>query len=108
MATYKEIKGVTVQTRDEDPVGNAGSWSSGGDLNTARGVISGSRNSNQQHCNRVVNPPTPNNNKEQYNGTSWTEICRFKHCRKMEMAAAGTSQLLVMFLEASMWFRQFK
>ena len=36
MATYKEIKGVTVQTRDEDPVQNVGSWSSGGDLNTAR------------------------------------------------------------------------
>ena len=27
MATYKEIKGVTVQTRDEDPVVNVGSWS---------------------------------------------------------------------------------
>ena len=26
MATYKEIKGVTVQTRDSDPVVNAGSW----------------------------------------------------------------------------------
>ena len=30
MATYKEIKGVTVQTLDEDPVQNVGSWSSGG------------------------------------------------------------------------------
>jgi hypothetical protein len=30
MATYKEIKGVTVQTRDEDPTVNAGVWSSGG------------------------------------------------------------------------------
>ena len=36
MATYKEIKGVTVQTRDKDPVVNVGSWSSGGNLNTAR------------------------------------------------------------------------
>ena len=34
MATYKEIKGVTVQTLDEDPVGAGGSWSSGGNLNT--------------------------------------------------------------------------
>ena len=33
MATYKEIKGVTVQTRDEDPVVNAGTWASGGNLN---------------------------------------------------------------------------
>ena len=33
MATYKEIKGVTVQTRDEDPVQNVGSWASGGNMN---------------------------------------------------------------------------
>ena len=36
MATYKEIKGVTVQTRDTDPTVNVGSWASGGSLNTAR------------------------------------------------------------------------
>ena len=36
MATYKEIKGVTVQTLDSDPVVNAGSWSAGGNLNTTR------------------------------------------------------------------------
>ena len=39
MATYKEIKGVTVQTLDSDPVENVGSWSSGGDLNTAREAL---------------------------------------------------------------------
>ena len=36
MATYKEIKGVTVQTRDTDPTVNAGSWASGGNLNQVR------------------------------------------------------------------------
>ena len=36
MATYKVIKGVTVQTRDEDPVGAGGSWSSGGNINNLR------------------------------------------------------------------------
>ncbi len=50
MATYKEIKGVTIQTLDEDPVlgGVAGgSWSSGGNLNTARDLLgSGGRSSN--------------------------------------------------------------
>ena len=30
MATYKEIKGVTVQTRDEDPVIGWRTWASGG------------------------------------------------------------------------------
>ena len=48
MATYKEIKGVTVQTVDSDPVVNAGSWSSGGALNTGKyggyGVGSGNDN----------------------------------------------------------------
>ena len=36
MATYKEVKGVTIQTLSEDPVlagAAGGSWSSGGDLN---------------------------------------------------------------------------
>ena len=33
MAKYKEIKGVTVQTRDTDPTVNVGSWASGGNLN---------------------------------------------------------------------------
>ena len=42
MATYKEIKGVTVQTLDSDPVVNAGSWSAGGDINTARFFTGGS------------------------------------------------------------------
>ena len=41
MATYKEIKGVTVQTLDSDPVENVGSWSSGGALNTARSENAG-------------------------------------------------------------------
>ena len=36
MATYKEIKGVTLQTRDSDPVVNVGSWSSGGALNDCK------------------------------------------------------------------------
>ena len=36
MATYKEIKGVTVQTRDEDPTLNVGSWSSHSGMNEGR------------------------------------------------------------------------
>ena len=41
MATYKEIKGVTVQTLDEDPTVNAGTWASGGSLNTGRRGLAG-------------------------------------------------------------------
>ena len=73
MATYKEIKGVTVQTKDEDPVVNAGSWSSGGSLNTARyrGGSSGTTTAGLVYTGRT---PTYVGNTESYNGTSWTEV----------------------------------
>ena len=34
MATYKEIKGVTIQTLDADPVQNVGTWASIANANT--------------------------------------------------------------------------
>ena len=36
MATLKKILGSTIQVLDDDPVNYAGSWSSGGAMNTAR------------------------------------------------------------------------
>ena len=73
MATYKEIKGVTVQTLDSDPVQNVGSWSSGGSLNTARyrGGSSGTTTAGLVYTGRT---PTYVANTESYNGTSWTEV----------------------------------
>jgi len=73
MANYKEIKGVTVQTRDTDPVVNAGSWASGGSLNTARyrGGSSGTTTAGLVYTGRT---PTYVGNTEQYNGTAWTEL----------------------------------
>ena len=45
MATYKEIKGVTVQTKDTDPEVNVGSWmvlgASASDMNTASWITTG-------------------------------------------------------------------
>jgi len=38
MATYKEIKGATVRTRDEDPSLFVGTWASTASLNTARRI----------------------------------------------------------------------
>ena len=53
MATYKEIKGVTVQTRDSDPVVNVGAWSSGGDFKyKARSSIR--RFQEQQHNTAAI------------------------------------------------------
>ena len=32
MTTYKEVKGVTIQTKDDDPVLNVGTWATGGSI----------------------------------------------------------------------------
>ena len=73
MATYKEIKGVTVQTKDEDPVQNVGAWSSGGNMNTARRRVLGS--GIQTAAIAVAGYSTAAQAlAEQYNGSSWTEV----------------------------------
>ena len=70
MATYKEIKGVTVQTRDEDPSLFVGSWAAGGDLNNSgQGRAAGGT----QTSNIVFGGPSPHVYVEEYDGTSWTE-----------------------------------
>ena len=76
MATYNEIKGVTVQTKDEDPSVFAGSWSSGGALNTARGRLAGAGSAAQTAGLAFggTNPPsTYKTETEEYNGSAWSE-----------------------------------
>jgi hypothetical protein len=73
MATYKEIKGVTVQTLDSDPVVNVGAWSSGGAMNTAR-EGHGAAGTQDAALAFTGNSPPQTVNNEQYNGTSWTEL----------------------------------
>jgi len=73
MATYKEVKGVTVQTKDTDPVQNAGTWAAGGSLNTAR-TTSGA---GKQTANLAFGGDVPGgrtNICESYDGSSWTEV----------------------------------
>jgi len=84
MATYKEIKGVTLQTRDSDPVLNVGSWSSGGDMNAARTAVQSGGTGN---ANAIVaggyNAGTPYlTRSESYNGTSWTETSENNDARQ--------------------------
>ena len=73
MATLKQIKGTAIQFLDSDPVVYAGSWSSGGSLNTARGYLDGV---GIQTAALGVSGYTTTNVAvvEQYNGTSWTEV----------------------------------
>ena len=100
MATYKEIKGVTVQTRDEDPVVNAGSWSSGGSLNTGRSEIGGggSQTSGAAAGGRASGsePTLTLDVFEQYNGTSWSEATEINtEKRGTQVAGTANTALLI-------------
>ena len=73
MAKYREIKGVTVQTRDEDPSLFVGSWASGGNVNTARETVAGN---GIQTAALMTGGSTPGGKSaltESYDGSSWTE-----------------------------------
>tara|TARA_R110000851_G_scaffold282550_1_gene436074 strand:+ start:105 stop:1061 length:957 start_codon:yes stop_codon:yes gene_type:complete len=90
MATYKQIRGVNIQSRDSDPTAvegdvwyNAstskikmfaatGSWASGGDLNAARmfGVSVGTQTAGLVASGEAATIIT---NSEEYNGSTWTE-----------------------------------
>jgi hypothetical protein len=78
MAEYKGIKGFKVQTVSTDPAASiiaTGTWSSGGNLNTARGENFGNGVGTQTAA-AVSGGSTPSAEvalHEQYNGTSWTE-----------------------------------
>jgi hypothetical protein len=88
MSEYKGIKGFQVTTRTEDPTPfaqaladnpYAGSWASGGNLNTAR-TYSGASGLGTQTDSLLFGGrknSSPASNKaetEKYNGTSWTEL----------------------------------
>ena len=73
MATYKEIKGVTVQTRDEDPVVAGGSWSSGGSLNTSRYGLGSAGTLTAGSVFAGWDGSSSVANHEYYDGTSFTE-----------------------------------
>ena len=94
MATYKEIKGVTVQTRDTDPTVNVGSWATGGSLNTARYLAAGT---GIQTASIVAGGAgTGLAIAEQYNGTAWSEVGDLTQAR-YGLGAAGTSTAAVAF-----------
>ena len=80
MAKYSDIKGFTVQTVSTDPVasqGAGGTWSSGGDMNTARIATTGTSSSS---TNSIIGggyylPPTVNRSlTEAYDGSTWSEL----------------------------------
>ena len=88
MATYKEIKGVTVQTLDSDPVVNAGSWASGTSVNTARSYL-GSAGIKTALVIFGGLEPAYSNKTESWNGSAWTELNELNTARSA-MASGGT------------------
>jgi hypothetical protein len=95
MTTFKEIRGTTIEVVSSDPsnpeegqiwynsssgtlkgyaLANVNAWSSGGNLNTARGAAAGSGTQTAAICvtGEVTGPPSESNATELYNGTSWT------------------------------------
>jgi len=111
MATYKEIKGTTIESLSSDPSNpidgqiwynsatgelkgyvnvSSGSWATGNDMNTARTSL-GSANAGTQTAalgfgaNTYGNPGIT----ESYNGTNWTEVNDLSNKREA-LAGAGT------------------
>ena len=84
MAKYKAIHGFTVQNRTSDPLEGGitgGSWSSGGDVNTARIQIAGAGVLDSGLIFSGEAPPGKQAITESYNGTSWTEVAELTTAR---------------------------
>ena len=77
---YKKLKGQMIQVIDTDPIAYAGSWASGGNMNTARQYVGAF---GTQTAGLVAGGETSTsvNNVEQYDGTSWTEIAEINTTR---------------------------
>ena len=101
MATYKEIKGVTIQTKDSDPVVGGipgGTWASGGNMNTARSQGANGLVGSQTAAIFIAGEnPGPTNVAlvESYDGSSFTEIADVNTARRI--AAASGVQTAALF-----------
>ena len=85
MATYKEIKGLTVQTKDSDPVTNTGSWASGNNTNSPHAGYGGS--SGTYNAALVASEGPYGDKVELYDGTSWSETGDLSTARQSAYSA---------------------
>jgi len=100
MADYREVKGLTIQTKETDPVvntGPGGAWASAPSLNTARWITTGcaygyTGSETLALCVGGRKPPgaTYSNNNEEFNGTSWSEKAEISNARD-QLAGNGTT-----------------
>ena len=96
MADYRQVKGVTVQTRDQDPSLFVGSWSSGGNLNTDRW---GNAGAGTLTSGLSIDGLNPNSTDvvEEYNGTSWTEIAENNTARNFGVGTGANAEAALFF-----------
>jgi len=111
MATYKGIKGFTIQTIAGDPPAPAqgqvwynttsnvlkgyltvtGAWSSGGALNTPRNGSAGAGISQDSAlCIAGTSGPTLQNQAELYDGSTWTEVSNLVGDARYSLGGLGT------------------
>ena len=98
MTDFKAIKGFTVQSIATDPVPSAaGSWASGGNLNTTRAGI---RGAGTQTAGLAFGGETPAAaavaKTEIWNGTNWTEVNDLATARNV-LAGSGTTTAALAF-----------
>ena len=94
MADYKTVKGITLQTRDEDPTVNAGTWASAPSLNTARQELAGTGSSGSNALafggDKGGGTPHSDTETEKFDGSSWTEVNDLNQAR-VNLGGAGTN-----------------
>jgi len=98
MSTYKEIKGFKVQTLATDTAASAvagGSWSAGGNMNTARSEIGGGGTQTSGMAAGGRNATLINNNAEIYNGSSWTAIATMNTAARGRLGAGADNEAFI-------------
>ena len=119
MADYKTIHGTKVRSYTTDPdnpitgqvwydktnkvlqfqAEGAGSWATGGNLNTGRRGMGGAGASNSSALGfGGDSPPTPGYaNTEKYNGTAWTEVADLNTARGNAARGSGGTQTSALY-----------
>ncbi len=119
MSTYKEIKGVGIQSFASDPTNpvlgqiwynsnvgtfkvyngtiNVAAWATGGNVNTARDRYATAGNGTQTSGLMFGGSPKDYLITESYNGSSWTEVNDLNTARGESMRGSGTQTAALAF-----------
>ena len=96
MAKLKDIKGSAIQYLEEDPIEYVGSWSAGGNLNSARRGMGGAGTVNTAMLAYGGDAPPFSALNEEYNGSSWTEVADLNTARQF-LGDGGTRSAAIAY-----------